>query len=102
MNNNKNDDFNMYKDLFGYQDVNFDGKVDFEDVYITDKEIEEREESNYHESTFDEDDDQDEYDDEFDDNEDNEDDEYDDLDDNDDEEYDEFDDNDYDEFDIDI
>ena len=30
----KNDDFNIWRDLFGYHDMDFDGDVDFEDVDI--------------------------------------------------------------------
>ena len=32
----KNDDFNIWRDLFGYHDMDFDGDVDFEDVDLED------------------------------------------------------------------
>lgn len=33
----KNDDFNFWRDLFGYRDMDFDGDVDYEDAELEDE-----------------------------------------------------------------
>ena len=59
----KNDDFNIWRDLFGYHDMDFDGDVDFEDADIEDDEFDEIEKQIRPNITFRFDDEEDEDDD---------------------------------------
>jgi hypothetical protein len=60
------DDYNVWRDIFGYHDEDFDGDVDWEDVDIADRNFKELEDILYPKTSFDDDDD-DEDDDLFDD-----------------------------------
>lgn len=49
----KNDDFNIWRDLFGYHDMDFDGDIDFEDVDLEDDIFDETEQKLHSHLSFD-------------------------------------------------
>lgn len=53
------DDYNVWRDTFGYHDEDFDGDVDWEDVDIADRNFKELEDILYPKTSFDDDDDED-------------------------------------------
>mgnify|MGYP001052386976 CR=1 FL=1 len=53
----KNEDFNIWHDIFGYHDMDFDGDIDFEDVALEDDIFDETEQIIHPNIPFDFDDD---------------------------------------------
>lgn len=61
----KNDDFNFWRDLFGYRDMDFDGDVDYEDAELEDEIFDEIDRTLHPHITTDFEDDDDDDDDDF-------------------------------------